>query len=263
VIALDGGRFVMGTDGPEAVPGDAEGPAREVTLAPFAIEPYAVTNHRFAAFVAATGHVTEAEREGWSFVFAGRLPDDHAPTRALASAPWWRQVHGACWRHPDGPGSEARPDHPVVHVGHADALAFCAWAGGRLPTEAEWEYAARAGRATRWPWGDAFDPAHCNTFRGDFPRGPAATVPVDAFAPNRFGLHNVIGNVWEWTADAFEAPNGWAGAHAIRGGSYLCHPSHCSRYRLSGRTGGDRAMGHVGFRVVSARWSTGGSATRT
>src|SRR5690348_4337062 len=103
------------------------------------MEPFTVTNHRFRAFVNATGHITEAERDGWSFVFAGRLPDDFPPTRALASAPWWRAVDGACWHAPDGPGSVAPPDHPVVHVSLPDAQAFCAWAGATLPTDAEWD----------------------------------------------------------------------------------------------------------------------------
>jgi formylglycine-generating enzyme required for sulfatase activity len=249
VIALDGGTFLMGNDGPDAIPGDGEGPARAVRVAPFAIDPYAVTNHRFARFVEETGHVTDAEREGWSFVFAGRLAGDFPPTRALASAPWWRQVHGADRRHPDGPGTGARPDHPVVHVSHRDALAFCAWAGARLPAEAEWEYAARGGVAgTRFPWGDELGEANCNVFRGEFPRGEAGTVPVDAFAPNDFGLHNVIGNVWEWCADPFDAAT-----YAIRGGSYTCHASHCTRYRLPARTGNapDASMGNLGFRCVA------------
>jgi len=128
--------------------------------------------------------------------------------------------------------------------------AFCAWAGVRLPSEPAWEYAARAGARTRYPWGDALEPGRCNTFRGEFPRGPAGTAPVDAHAPNAFGLHNVIGNVWEWTADPFAAPNGRPGERAIRGGSYLCHPAHCNRNRLAGRTGADRPMGHIGFRVA-------------
>lgn len=254
MVALEGDRFAMGNDGPDAISGDAEGPARETLVAPFAIEPYAVTVHRFGRFVEATGHVTDAERAGWSFVFAGRLPDDFPPTRALASAPWWRQVHDADWRHPDGPRSCARPDHPVVHVSRADALAFCAWADARLPSEAEWEYAARGGHAgTRFPWGQELGEATCNVFRGRFPHGAAGTVPVDAFAPNGFGLHNVIGNVWEWCADAFDAPNAEPGAYAMRGGSYTCHDSHCTRYRLSARTGSapDTSMGNLGFRCAT------------
>jgi len=215
------------------------------------MEPYAVTNHRFAAFADDTGYVTEAERDGWSFVFAGRLPDDFGPTRALASAPWWRVVQGACWHAPDGPGSLALPDHPVVHVSHADALAFCAWAGVSLPTDAQWEHAARAGVATRYPWGDEWSFERANSFRGpDFPHGTAGTVPVDAFDPNPLGLHNVVGNVWEWTAGGVQC-----------GGSYLCHPSYCRRNQLSGRSTGDAPMGHVGFRVISAAWSNGNSAT--
>jgi formylglycine-generating enzyme len=248
MIKLDGGIFRMGTDGPDAIPGDGEAPAREVEVAPFAIDAYAVTVHRFARFVEETGHLTDAEREGWSFVFAGRLPDDFPPTRALAAAPWWRVVHGASWREPDGPGSIARPDHPVVHVSYRDAIAFCAWAGARLPSEAEWEYAARAGSQERFPWGDELGERNCNVFRGSFPDGSADTVPVDAYAPNAFGLHNVIGNVWEWSADAFGP-----GTRAIRGGSYTCHDAHCTRYRLSARTGNapDASMGNLGFRVAA------------
>jgi formylglycine-generating enzyme required for sulfatase activity len=216
------------------------------------MEPYAVTNHRFAAFVSATGYVTEAERDGWSFVFAGRLPDDFPPTRALASAPWWRAVDGASWRAPDGPGSLALPDHPVVHVSHPDALAFCAWAGVALPTAAHWESAARAGVSSRYPWGDEWSFAHANSFRGaNFPHGPAGTVPVDAFEPNALGLHNVVGNVWEWTAE-----------RVLCGGSYLCHPSYCDRNQLSGRSEGDAPMGHIGFRVVSGGWRSGNSVTQ-
>jgi formylglycine-generating enzyme len=203
------------------------------------MEPYTVTNHRFAAFADATGYVTEAERDGWSFVFAGRLPDDHAPTRALASAPWWRAVPGAAWHSPDGPGSTARADHPVVHVSHADALAFCAWAAVRLPTDDEWEHDARAGARSKYPWGDEWSHARGNSFRGDFPHGTAGTVPVDAFDPNAGGLFNVVGNVWEWTAERL-----------LRGGSYLCHPSYCNRNQLSGRSEGDAPMGHIGFRTT-------------
>ncbi|UGS38479.1 formylglycine-generating enzyme family protein [Capillimicrobium parvum] len=262
LIALQGGAFLMGTADEDAHLADREGPPREVEVAPFAIDAFTVTVERFADFVADTGHTTDAERFGWSFVFAGLLPGDFPPTRGVAAAPWWRQVHGADWAHPEGPQSTARDrlDHPVVHVSQADALAYCGWAGLRLPTEAEWEFAARGGLVqARYPWGDELTPGgehRANIWQGTFPEhntledGYLGTAPVGAFAPNGYGLHNASGNVWERVADAFEPS---PGTFVMRGGSYLCHDSYCNRYRVAARTGDtpDSSSGNVGFRCAA------------
>src|SRR3954454_16517799 len=266
----------MGTDGTYGYGEDGEGPAHEVELAPFSIGRHTVTNAEFAAFVEATGHRTEAEEFGCSFVFAGLLPAGFPPTRAVAGAPWWRLAEGADWAHPEGAQSaiEDRPDHPVVHVSWNDASAFCAWAGARLPTEAEWEYAARGGRVGgRFPWGDELEPGgehRMNVFQGVFPAhnnledGYAGTAPVGAFAPNGYVLHGVTGNVWEWTADWFDRayyavsprqdPQGPPGgaARGMRGGSYLWQPSYCNRSRVDARSSNapDSTTGNLGFRVA-------------
>jgi formylglycine-generating enzyme required for sulfatase activity len=276
LIRLDGGAFLMGTDDGEGYPADGEGPVREVRVRPFWIDTVAVSNARFAAFVDATGYVTDAERYGWSFVFGGLLPDDFPDTRGAAAAPWWRQVFGVSWRRPDGPQSDiaSRGEHPAVHVSWNDAMAYCAWAGMRLPTEAEWEYAARGGlEQKRYPWGDELTPgeAHmCNIWQGTFPShntledGYLGTAPVDAFPANGFGLHNMSGNVWEWCADWFDRSFHAAGprddptgpptgeAKVIRGGSYLCHRSYCNRYRVAARSSNtpDSSTGNTGFRCA-------------
>jgi formylglycine-generating enzyme len=278
MIELPGGEFLMGASRREGFPEDGEGPVRKVRLSPFAIDATAVSNRRFAAFVEDTGHVTEVERFGRSFVFWMLLPDDFPPTRAVVGMEWWRQVHGADWRHPEGPGSTVagRDDHPVVHVTWSDAAAFAAWAGARLPTEAEWEYAARGGlKRKRYPWGDELEPGgehRCNIWQGTFPRintaadGYVGTAPVGAFAPNGFGLYNVSGNVWEWCADWFSVDHHRAGPRedpagpphgerrVQRGGSYLCHASYCNRYRVAARMSqtSDSSAGNVGFRCVRA-----------
>jgi formylglycine-generating enzyme len=267
----------MGTDDGEGYPDDGEGPVRPVTLRPFAIDAVAVSNARFAEFVEATGYVTETERIGWSFVFVGFLP---GPLRRISPrpdrTPWWAAVSGATWAAPEGPGSDltGRENHPVVQVSHADARAFAAWVGGRLATEAEWEYAARGGlEQARFPWGDELEPDgrhRCNVWQGSFPvRNTAAdgykgAAAVDAYEPNGFGLYNVAGNVWEWCADWFSAthhlsagrtdPQGpeRGDSRVMRGGSYLCHASYCNRYRVAARTAStpDSAGGNLGFRVV-------------
>jgi formylglycine-generating enzyme required for sulfatase activity len=276
MVRLEGATFVMGSEGPLAYPDDGEGPVRRVTLSPFWIATRAVSNAEFAGFVEATGYLTEAQRAGTSFVFGGLLPDDFPPTRAVAQAPWWREVEGADWRRPEGPQSdlEGRLDHPAIHVSWDDAMAYCGWAGVRLPTEAEWECAARGGlEGAPYPWGDELEPAgghRMNVWQGRFPAentaadGWIGTAPVDAYEPNGFGLYNATGNVWEWCADWFDPrfhtrdrrtdPRGPRSGthHTTRGGSYLCHASYCRRYRVSARNAltPDSSTGNVGFRCA-------------
>lgn len=265
MVELGGGTFLMGTDGPQRFPSDREGPAREVAVSPFWIGETAVTNDRFARFVEATGHVTTAEREGWSFVFAGLLPDDFEDTRGVVGAEWWRQVFGADWRRPQGPRSsiDGRGEHPVVHVSWHDAQAYCGWADLRLPTEAEWEFAARGGlEQARFAWGDDLTPGGrwmCNIWQGTFPSrntlddGFIGTSPTGSFPANGFGLHDVAGNTWDWIEDRFD-PSA-SGSRVIRGGSYLCHDSYCDRYRVSARSSNDptSTTGNMGFRCARDR----------
>ncbi|WP_431194092.1 formylglycine-generating enzyme family protein [Leucobacter chromiireducens] len=277
------GSFTMGDVQHDGIAADGELPLHEVTLDAFEIDATTVTNADFARFVAATGYTSDAERFGVSAVF--HLLVD-APTEAILGpvpgVPWWISVRGADWRNPHGPaprGTHPAPDHPVVHMSWHDAQAYCAWAGRRLPTEAEWEYASRGGLdRARFPWGDApIDGSdgvwRANVWQGTFPAHNSAadgwigTAPAEHYAPNGYGLFQTVGNVWEWCADGFAAdayehhaghdPRGpeQASERVLRGGSYLCHPSYCNRYRNAARSRNtpDSTMGNAGFRTVSLR----------
>lgn len=292
-VRIDGGIFLMGSNEFYR----EEGPVRQVKVKPFLISKTEVTNAEFAAFVEATGYVTTAERaldpaehpdwpadllEPGSMVFS---PPEEVVGRPSITQ-WWRYVKGASWRTPTGPGStiEGKDDHPVVQVSPQDAEAFAEWAGGRLPTEAEWEYAARGGLdGARFAWGESYDPVagwKANTWQGAFPvaddsrDGHHGTAPVGSFEPNGYGLHDVIGNVWEHVADwwvpahpsrAEIDPRGPSKALAarfshpeigprrvIKGGSWLCAPEFCLRYRPAARQAQEHGLGtnHVGFRIA-------------
>ena len=275
LAAIPGGKAFVGTAHP-LIRDDGEGPLMRKRVRPFRIGVTTVTNAQFAAFVDATGHVSEAERFGWSFVFWSQLGQETGATQGVAGIEWWRRVEGANWRDINGPGTAAsawHEDHPVVHISWNDACAFAAWAGGRLPTEAEWEHAARGGlEDVRYPWGDR-DPDEdswqpCNIWQGRFPEhnhcldGFETTAPARSFAPNGYGLYNMVGNVWEWTADPFVVRSQRKAARALqarkkgfrlaKGGSFLCHASYCWRYRIAARTGNspDSTTTHTGFRMV-------------
>ena len=282
MVAIEGGAFRMGTDYPEGFPDDGEGPIREVTVDPFYIDAYAVTNDRFQSFVRATKYRTEAEEFGWSYVFRLLLPpyrrrEIGGRGETVMGLEWWYKVDGADWRHPCGPGSNIRKrmELPVVHVSYRDAQAYAAWAGKRLPTEAEWECAARGGLEQKlYVWGDELTPGGkhmCNIWQGTFPDhntaedGYVGPAPVFAFEPNGFGLYNAAGNVWEWCDDWWSAawhldgprenptgPPDGSGRRVMRGGSYLCHRSYCNRYRVAARTSNtpDSSTGNLGFRCV-------------
>ena len=294
MVRIQGGTFAMGSDRfyPE------EAPVREVHIDSFWIDTCAVTNAEFSKFVRKTGYVTVAERALDPADFPGAPAENLVPGALvfhMTSGPvnlrdysqWWSWVPGACWKHPDGPGSsiDSRPDHPVVHVAYEDAESYAQWSGKRLPTEAEWEFAARGGLDGKdFVWGDEMEPdgrPAANTWQGQFPwkstaRNGPRTMPVGRFAPNGFGLYDMAGNVWEWTSDWYVADR--AVAHSpccagdlrersfdpcqpetriprkvLKGGSFLCSPSYCLRFRPAARSpqAVDTGMSHVGFRCVA------------
>lgn len=268
----------MGTsDSP--FPEDGEGPVRTVILHPFAIDKYEVSNGEFREFVLATGYRSEAEAFGNSFVLEYFLSkeENEKITEAVAGAQWWLPVTGANWMHPEGKNTSIndRMNHPVVHVSWNDALAYCRWKGKRLPTEAEWEYACRGGKKNRlFPWGNKFMPKdeyRANIWQGNFPTtntgddGCKGTCPVDSYAPNAYGLHNMVGNVWEWTIDWWSVghdrrpsvnPKGpVSGSDKVKkGGSFMCIKAFCYRYRCAARSknSADSSALNLGFRCAKS-----------
>jgi formylglycine-generating enzyme required for sulfatase activity len=297
MVWIPGGTFRMGSDHhyPE------EAPAHPVTVDAFWIDPRPVTNAEFARFVRATRYATVAERPADPARYPGARPELLAPASSVFRSPghpvpltdpyqWWTYVQGADWRQPDGPGSSVKrkPDHPVVHVAWADVQAYARWARKQVPTEAEWEYAARGGLdGAEFAWGDELNPGArwmANTWQGDFPLrntaedGYAGTAPVGRYPANGYGLWDMIGNVWEWTADWYQAhaetshaccsldnPRGGARDRSadprdrarvprrvMKGGSHLCAPNYCRRYRPAARMAQpvDTSTSHLGFRLV-------------
>ena len=277
LVELPAGTFRMGSTRfyPE------EAPVRTERVDAFGIERHPVTNAQYAAFVADTGYRTVAERPMDPQLYPGVAEADLQPGAMVfrsTAGPvdlrdwrqWWDWAPGASWRHPWGPDSACAPDHPVVQVAYADALAYAGWAGRRLPTEAEWEYAARAGEESTYPWGDDATPAGelmANTWQGRFPyrndgaRGWVGSSPVGTFPPNGYGLFDMIGNVWEWTTTEFtgriENPcclpaDDPSVSQALKGGSHLCAPEYCHRYRPAARSpqSRDTATTHIGFRCA-------------
>lgn len=269
MVRLPGGKFQMGSSSTQSR--DEEGPIREVTVKPFAIDKFPVTNRDFREFVREKKYKTEAEAFGWSFVFEDFVSEELKKkiTQKLESAPWWLPVEKAFWRQPAGPGSGVadRLDHPVLHVSWNDAQAFCRWKGKRLPTEEEWEFAARGGLEQRlYPWGNKFQPNRTNLWQGDFPRGDTAedgyhgVSPVAAFSPqNSYGLYDLLGNTWEWTASQYTPPGPprprAEAMHVLRGASWIDTVDGSANHRASittrmGNTP-DSASDNLSFRCAA------------
>ncbi|EFA04519.2 formylglycine-generating enzyme [Tribolium castaneum] len=263
MVLIEAATFEMGTDKP-VFESDHEGPARNVSVDSFYLDKFEVSNGKFSEFVLKTGYKTEAEEFGDSFIFEMLVPESerekYKDFRAV-QAPWWIKMKGVTWKHPEGEGSTIndRLDHPVIHVSWTDAKKYCEFVGKRLPTEAEWEMACRAGlRQKLYPWGNKLTPKGehwANIWQGDFPLtntaedGYLSTAPVDSFPANKFGLHHMAGNVWEWTQDNWlNDPD----AKVKKGGSYLCHESYCWRYRCAARSFNtkDSSAGNLGFRCA-------------
>ena len=305
MVSIPGGEFMMGADNNQADPD--EYPKHKVILDPFWMDQHEVTNDQFAKFVQSTGYITTAERKpDWEELKKQLPPDTPKPDESLLVASslvfsppskevdlndysqWWSWVPGANWKHPEGPGSsiEGKGNYPVIHVSWDDAMAYCKWAGKRLPTEAEWEYASRGGLINKiYPWGDEHinkGKAKANTWEGNFPYRNtefdrfSGIAPVQSFPPNAYGLYDMAGNVWEWCSDnyrndyyqqinkpegiknpsgppdSFDPVEPYTPKRVSRGGSFMCNESYCSGYRVARRmkSSPDSGMSNLGFRCV-------------
>ncbi len=286
MIWVPGGSFLMGSNDFYR----EERPVRRESVGGFWVDSHPVTNAEFRRFVGATGYATASERPPDPSMYRDADPSllvhgslvfrkPRRPVDLRDYRTWWEYVPGADWQHPEGPEStiDGRDDHPVVHVTYEDACAYAAWAGKELPIESEWEFAARGGLdGATYAWGEAFAPegrAMANTWQGRFPwenlklDGYEGTSPFDAFPPNGYGLYDMIGNVWEWTASSFtppraenfkksccvpSEPGGHVARRVVKGGSHLCAPNYCLRYRPAARQGEavDTSACHIGFRCV-------------
>ncbi|XP_055903692.1 formylglycine-generating enzyme [Eupeodes corollae] len=264
---IPGGEYQIGTNSPH-FPADNESPEYDVQITDFYMDKYEVSNRKFMEFVKATKYVTETEKFGDSFVFKTFLTEELRKEYndfRVASAPWWYKVKGVDWKHPYGPETDTKDilDHPVVHVTWNDAVAYCTWEGKRLPTEPEWEAACRGGKKRKlFPWGSKLMPKGehwVNIWQGEFPDnntredGYAGTCPVTSFRQNIFDMHNIVGNVWEWTSDLWDENDRSQPPNRVKkGGSYLCHESYCYRYRCAARSQNteDSSAGNLGFRCA-------------
>lgn len=276
------GRYKIGATKHQGFLADKEGPAVEIEMKGFWIGQTPVTNAQFLDFIEATGYKTDAESLGWSYCFGYFLESRvKQSSKPLSNAGWWYQVAGASFRCPEGEGSDIqdRMNHPVVHISRNDAIAYCLWGGYRLPTEAEWEVAAKGGTQEEYyPWGEDLcldGKHHCNIWQGKFPSentiedGYSSTAPVHTYEPNGYGCYQMIGNVWEWCSNPgrvdlslFAYMDGeqiWNSyqtrddrEYGIKGGSFLCHASYCDRYRIAARSvsKGMESTNNLGFRVV-------------
>lgn len=277
MVKIEKGTYYIGINDKIGPIYDLEMPKTKVEISPFYIDETPVTNKDFLEFVKETNYVTEAEKRGFSYVFVYFL-DEEQKNMSEKVSDFWYKVQGANFKRPQAKDINIQEilDHPVVHVTRNDAMAYAKWCGKRLPTEAEWEVAAKGGLDTAtFYFGDKIDPRYANTWQGNFPventkeDGYAATAPVKHYPPNGYGLYSMIGNTWEWCLNLQKVPLNYFNIFsaqeiyskyseysnkrfAMKGGSFLCHHTYCERYRISARTGnfGDMSTNHIGFRCV-------------